>query len=297
MMTRIPYSPWREDLYHPCKNARFFSDGLPRAREALCAELARLVYCPFEVDNTNEQKVRTILQGVGFENTQFFSGAGTQGFLTRSQAQRLSVLVFRGTESQEFTDLATDAQAWLINWERGGKVHRGFAEALQPVWPTVQGLLEHCESTLVYTGHSLGAALATVAASKEPPMELYTFGSPLVGDEDFTRTLNNVVCFRYVDCCDLVTRIPPEVCGYMHVGKFHYINQEGQVHVNPNTAFVVADRMQAREAYIMKYAWKIGTVGVRDLADHAPINYVSGIVGRVQESSSGDGHGLDHHIT
>ena len=84
MMTRIPYSPWREDLYQPCKNARFFPEGFPRAQEALCAELARLVYCPFEVDNTIGQKVCPILQGVGFENTQFFSAAGTQGFLTQS---------------------------------------------------------------------------------------------------------------------------------------------------------------------------------------------------------------------
>ena len=30
-----------------------------------------------------------------------------------------------------------------------------------------------------------------------------------------------------------------------------------------------------------QYAWKIGNVAVRELADHAPVNYVSGIIGRM----------------
>jgi hypothetical protein len=32
--------------------------------------------------------------------------------------------------------------------------------------------------------------------------------------------------------------------------------------------------------YLLKYAWKSGNVGVRDLADHAPINYVTAIAGQ-----------------
>ena len=32
---------------------------------------------------------------------------------------------------------------------------------------------------------------------------------------------------------------------------------------------------------MLQYAWKIGNVAVRELADHAPINYVSGIIGMI----------------
>src|SRR2546430_3865218 len=34
---------------------------------------------------------------------------------------------------------------------------------------------------------------------------------------------------RYVDCCDLVTRVPPEFLGYVHVGALRYIDRNGTV--------------------------------------------------------------------
>jgi hypothetical protein len=40
---------------------------------------------------------------------------------------------------------------------------------------------------------------------------------------------------------------------------------------------VSADRLRARADYLLQYAWKSGNVGIRDLADHAPIKYLSAI--------------------
>ena len=114
MPTKIPYSARRDDLYHPCNNAAvFFPGGRPETLEALCAELSRLVYCKFESTDDTEQKVREILRGIVFNTTEFFSVAGTQGFLTTDTTQHLSVLAFRGTEAEDPTDLATDAEGWL----------------------------------------------------------------------------------------------------------------------------------------------------------------------------------------
>jgi len=45
MSSAIGYSPKRDDLYSPSKDARFFDDGPPRSEAMLCAEMARLVYC------------------------------------------------------------------------------------------------------------------------------------------------------------------------------------------------------------------------------------------------------------
>src|SRR2546425_7743365 len=146
----------------------------------------------------------------------------------------------------------------------GGRVHKGFAEALLGAWPTIQKLLQHVERTLLFTGHSLGAALATLAASRYRPTGVYTFGSPLVGDEAFTNTLAGVEIQRYVDCCDLVCQIPPEILGYRHIGTVHYIDQHGQVMVNPPAATIRTDQAQAREEYVLRYAWKIGNVAVRE---------------------------------
>ena len=40
-----------------------------------------------------------------------------------------------------------------------------------------------------------------------------------------------------------------------------------------------ADRRQAEIEYLTKYACRRGTAAMRDLADHTPINYVSGVAG------------------
>jgi hypothetical protein len=284
---KIPYSAQKQDLYQPFnEDAVFFPDGRPLTFAALCAELSRLTYGKFESSDSDKQKILGLLEGIGFDTTEFFSvTAGhfvdTQGFLTTDSTQNLSVLAFRGTEADRVTDLATDAVGWLTEWPEGGKVHKGFKKALLAVWPQIEQLLQRVvQGTLLFTGHSLGAALATLAASKHHPTALYTFGSPFTGTEEFTHTLAGVDVQRYVDCCDVVTRIPPEIFGYRHVGTLQYIDRSGVRTTNPTTDEIHVDRRQAREDYLLTYAWKIGTVALRDLADHAPINYVSGSTGR-----------------
>jgi hypothetical protein len=144
--------------------------------------------------------------------------------------------------------------------------------------PVVQAI----DCRLLFTGHSLGAALATLLASLKAPSSLYTIGSPRVGDHDFVASLGTVDSFRYVDCCDAVTQLPPAFLGYAHLGDPRYIDRNRQVSENPSDNFVSADRLRARADYLLQYAWKSGNVGVRDLADHAPINYVTAIAAAAQ---------------
>ena len=59
------------------------------------------------------------------------------------------------------------------------------------------------------------------------------------------------------------------------------MHRAGVRKTNPATAEIHEDRARGREEYVLQYAWKIGNVAVRELADHAPVNYVSGIIGRV----------------
>jgi hypothetical protein len=238
------------------------------------------VYCKFESEEATKQKVQEVLHKIKFDTTEFFSINGTQGFLTTDTTRHVSVLVFRGTEAEDPTDLATDAKAWLTRWEHGGRVHQGFAKALRIAWPTIQQLLERVEPNLFFTGHSLGAALATLAASKHPPTKVYTFGSPLVGDAAFTNTLAGVDVQRYVDCCDIVCCVPPEVFGFQHIGIVQYIDCDGARKTQPTAIEVFEDQVRGREQYVLRYTWQIGNIPERGLADHAPVNYVSGITGR-----------------
>jgi hypothetical protein len=46
------------------------------------------------------------------------------------------------------------------------------------------------------------------------------------------------------------------------------------VRFNPPERDIAEDRSRAELDYLENYAWRIGDVAVRALADHAPINYV-----------------------
>ena len=107
------------------------------------------------------------------------------------------------------------------------------------------------------TGHSLGAAMATLMAARHPQAELVTFGSPRVGDEAFAAQFEDRDVRRYVDCNDVVTMVPPGLIGYVHAGEMHYIDRFGIVHPKPPDASAIAeDRQIGRRDYRRRYAWQ-----------------------------------------
>jgi len=82
------------------------------------------------------------------------------------------------------------------------------------------------------TGHSLGAAMATIAATRYEPVELFTFGSPRVGGPKFIRNIN---CphLRFMNNNDIVCRIPPAWLGFRHHGEMIYFNKDGNQQAKP----------------------------------------------------------------
>src|SRR5262249_14299388 len=115
-----------------------------------------------------------------------------------------------------------------------------------------------------YTGHSLGAALATLAATRRAPQAVYTFGSPRVGKEAFVRSLMSIPIYRVVDDEDVVTRVPPEILGFRHVGEVHTLKEPEVTSFPP----VVQHPPLSRPP--------------KPLADHAPVNYVDRILKAIQ---------------
>ena len=287
-MSPIAYSPKKDDLFFPCKNAQFFAGGPPATDALLCAEMARLAYCRIAGNNfaLDRNKITGVLATVGFSPVGFFEsqgnpdGEGTHCFVALRNDRQVAVVAFRGTDASDPTDVADDIDALPVPWGPGGKVHQGFKGALADVQADVLKALAPLNARLLFTGHSLGAALATLLATLKPPASLYTIGSPLVGDADFVATLAAVENHRYVDCCDIVTRAPPEEFGYRHLGKPYYIAKDRTMHFDASSTFIFADRLVAAAEYPFAFqAWKKENVGVRELADHAPVNYVSAIAG------------------
>jgi Lipase (class 3) len=281
----IPYSAEKDDLYYPAKHAVFFPNGRPQSDAALCVEMARLAYCRLDPGFALDQnRIRKVMGRIQFTDCRFFEkatrpdGGGSHAFLALDGKNKLAVLAFRGTDSDDPSDLLDDVNALPQPWQLGGKVHSGFDKALQEIWPEIDPALALLnEYKLLFTGHSLGAAMATLASSLQKPKSLYTFGSPRVGDQAFVDLLQGLDNHRYVDCCDLVARLPPEdVLGYTHLpSKIYYIDFNRAVQqLDPKDPYIGSDQTKAEADYLKNYAWRIGDVALRPLADHAPVNYV-----------------------
>jgi hypothetical protein len=285
------YDPsWRALLF-PSAATDFFAGGRPASETALCAELARIAYIPFERE-AGARRASEILRRAGFARERFISAGGTECFVARDVEARLTVVAFRGTAG--LRDIVTDLMAWRTRWAPGGKVHAGFACALRRVWPTLVLSLGEREGRLVYTGHSLGGALATLAATLVPPDALYTFGSPRVGDSAFARLLERIDPTRITGCADLVCAVPPDWLGFSHVGTMSYLDRNGQVHRGPPQELTREDAAIARREYRRSLAWRWGNVWTRRLADHAPANYLSAIAATAAQGSEPGPGGGEH---
>jgi len=279
-MPGIPYDATRAALDTPQLRATVFVAGTSYDDVMLSVELARLAYVHYEDGGAELDRLKEALSRVRFDDVVLFEDAatGTQGYGASRSADGLYVLAFRGTEPTQLTDLGTDLEFSLTDWtEKAGRVHKGFACAARSNFASVNQWLEQTQAArkrLIVTGHSLGAAIATLYASVIAPDKVVTIGSPRVGDADFVATLAGIDMTRLVDCCDVVTELPPEVGGYVHAGDAAYLTRDGVLASSTDPNFVRDDRLAARADYLRDYAWKTGNELLRDLADHAPINYV-----------------------
>jgi predicted lipase len=277
---QIEYDPSRDALYHPERRDTVFENGAGYSVEQLAVEAARLAYFRADASNSERLRLTESLSHVGFDAPTLFtdSATGSEAFASQRPGDGTTLFAFRGTQPDDVADLGTDLRANTVAWpESGGRVHAGFAAAARSLLPQMREWIERAQpdpSKLILTGHSLGAALATLAASIWPSASLVTIGSPRVGDADFAGTLAATNILRFVNCCDVVTDVPPPLGGYVHVRPSAYIAASGQREPNPTSDFIAQDRQRARLDYVLQYAWRIGSVLVRDLADHAPINYV-----------------------
>lgn len=274
-MTAIPYDPKWASVFYPGRTDDFFTHGSSLSGADLCAEMSRLAYVKDKrlLKNYLARADFTLVDAIDYE------GPGPQFFVAKSNSvsEPIVVVAFRGTEPDDPKDRTADIRFRKVKWSGAGKVDRGFWEGLPDM--DVLARLIPVGGRVLYTGHSLGGAFATLAAALHPHRDLYTFGSPRVGNKKFAISMHGIDHARYVDCCDVVTRVPLWLMGYVHAGRRHYINRHGEVELSPSKTAILTDRLQARITYALKNAWHRSRVTVRGLADHAPINYVSGVMG------------------
>jgi hypothetical protein len=136
----------------------------------------------------------------------------TRGFLGVCDTH--AVLAFRGSDPVTLQTWLTDMVVRLVERdEYAGRVHRGFSSVLRRTWNKVENILEEVgDKPLFLTGHSMGGALAVLTACRlakmdRPPVAIYTFGSPRIGDRTFCGGYS-LPTYRIVNRLDLVPEMP-----------------------------------------------------------------------------------------
>ena len=136
------------------------------------------------------------------------------------------VVSFAGTDPLVPANWLTD----LDTLPSPDDIHTGFENAVKSVWPELRSAIltpDNDRQPLFFTGHSLGAALAAVAAKRVWDDKLaningiYTFGMPRCGGRRFVEEYASELgpkTFRFVHGDDIVPTVPPPNFGFRHVG-------------------------------------------------------------------------------
>ena len=222
-------------------------------------------------NNTKEAKSQA--KKLGFTTTKFYEKDGAQAYRFMNKTDL--VIACRGTQPTEFNDLKADLRALPVMAETIGRVHIGFKTEVDDIWPMIEEDINrktNVSKTLWFCGHSLGAAMATIMASRakhnvelNDPIELFTYGSPRVGWRKYVNSLD-VVHHRWKNNNDIVTTVPLLIMGFKHHGTQHYLNAYGQVR-NPTGWQMLKDKWRG-----IWMGLKQGKVD--SFADHSMIEYI-----------------------
>tara|TARA_B110000902_G_scaffold188138_1_gene212955 strand:- start:1489 stop:2550 length:1062 start_codon:yes stop_codon:yes gene_type:complete len=238
---------------------------------------------------------------LSLELIETFDSNGTQAIIVANSD--FAVLAFRGTESTSIKDIKADISAITVTCPSGGKIHSGFNDAYNEVALDIQNRLDKDdlkELPLFITGHSLGGALATIAAKKMThPLggiaACYTFGSPRVGNERWIADFKTPI-YRLVNAVDCVTMLPhggeltpilswlaklipyagksinafllTKVNGYLHAGNMRYMtNCVTSDYSNVELLYSVSMLYRVQGLFAKTFAWK------KLFADHSIKTY------------------------
>ncbi len=233
--------------------------------------------CHSQLAYSGHRYVADKLKVHGFDRVYLFTYQGSNTYLAGYPMNKGAhgwILAFRGTEN-DYKDILHDITLFkrTADYDHSYRVHGGFLTALQHVWGSrgrqlpakpddiyrrigPEGISEilirevHPKDSLWITGHSLGGALAQLAAYYVPrdlnlPITgLYTFGAPRLLDPQMALNLKKQKFFpvyRYVHAADIVPRVPPWFLGFRHGAQEIYISKKGKIFQKPGILFKFFD--------------------------------------------------------
>jgi hypothetical protein len=220
-LVRFPQESYRADAL----------DGFtvtPRFTPENAQAMMWLSQLAYETDDPG--KVDNILKAWGLERR----GFGADGPAPRLVPPKARFIVAVGRGATFVTLSGTDPLSigdWITDFTLApvpNAFHRGFVEAVDAVISEIEvAIRSGGGQPLFFTGHSMGGALANIAALRSSDAGLrataiYTFGGPRTGGQDFFEAYGSLgeSTFRLVNGNDIVPAVPPSVLGnFRHVGQ------------------------------------------------------------------------------
>ncbi|WHI44520.1 alpha/beta hydrolase [Microbulbifer sp. JMSA004] len=150
----------------------------------------------------------------------FLKSTDARGIATLGKGQHKGQAFFSILGTDSLYDLLTDLNTGVRRFHTGGAVHQGFYYTFESLLPQLERFVQNLPSdihTINCLGHSLGGAIATLAAdwlssNTEKSIKLYTFGSPRVGLDHFAsgckRKLKSENIYRVYHRADPVPMVP-----------------------------------------------------------------------------------------
>tara|TARA_R110002095_G_scaffold188719_1_gene166279 strand:+ start:2179 stop:3102 length:924 start_codon:yes stop_codon:yes gene_type:complete len=254
------------------------------------AEISRLIYQPdFHLNEKNNLR-RFEYKAIGFinkaETSTHVSLLKVKAINSEGFPQPCLVVAFRGTD--DLVDWNNNIKSMQTPFHDRGLVHAGFNIAYESVREELFFYLDDLTLPIFITGHSLGAALATLLAAEvmdRPKFDsCYTFGSPRVGDAAFANTFTDKPIYRVINNCDIATTVPISVpsIDYRHCGTTQLLNNMGILIEGLSEEDVLSyqkNKMLNLKEYDLSDLFSKSIMNIKGklppvLADHAPINYV-----------------------
>lgn len=201
----------------------------------ICARLSKEIYAEFpSIKFSHFPDIEaTLLESINPEESD------TQAAMICEPDTGRIYVVFRGTDKgiDWITNLRFRQKVYPYGdtSDTGVRFHRGFMAAYFAVRDALLAKAKaYPEASLIVTGHSLGGAIATIAAldlqynlvqHTNQPIQLYTFGAPRVGNSALVESFRRRVpqSYRFVNGWDLITRVPRFWQGYAHVPEEQFL--------------------------------------------------------------------------
>lgn len=209
-------------------------------------------YCPSsQIQSWNCSRCQHNSTVSDFQTTSIVTSMDELAYIGFNSEYKQIIVSFRGS---------TNLKNWIQNLKfihtlypycDGCKVHKGFWEVWQSmkdqVMRAVSGLhRQHSNYDIIATGHSMGAALATLASvdiqrnvSGTVPVYAWNLGSPRVGNAQFADWYRNSSGIahsqRIVNWKDIVPHLPFKDM------RFRHVVQEVWEQKDPNTFRLCAD--------------------------------------------------------